>query len=172
MGLLNRIRTRINYTIRFGVDLLASKYAGLYSERAFLHQYQVWGDETRLKIAPTAIVNNALFNVSSGNITLEDYVFFGHNVSIITGNHDIKKYGLERISSSPKFGRDIIIKKGVFIGSNATLLGPCVIGENAVIGACCLIHDDIPPSTICYSNNPVMLKKITPNPQVCIQKTE
>jgi acetyltransferase-like isoleucine patch superfamily enzyme len=160
VSFFNRLKNRVNYTIQYSVDLIAHKYGGLYAKRAFLHQYQVWGDETRIKIAPTAIVNNALFNVSSGNILIEDYVFFGHNVSILTGTHDVKKYGLERINASPKSGRDIIIKKGVFVASNATILGPCVIGENSVIGACCLIHEDIPPSTICYSNNPVKFKKI------------
>jgi acetyltransferase-like isoleucine patch superfamily enzyme len=172
MRLLSRVKNRVNYTIQFGVDLIANKYAGLYTKRAFLNQYQVWGDESRLKIAPTAIVNNALFNLSSGNIILEDYVFFGHNVTILTGTHDVKKCGLERINKTPKTGRDVLIKKGVFVASNATILGPCVIGENAVIGACCFIHEDVPSSTICYANNPIILKKINLDPQACVQKKE
>lgn len=136
--------------------ILAKKYI----KRVFLTQYQVWGDESRLKIAPTAIVNNALFNLSSGTIVIEDNVFFGHNVCIITGTHDFTKFGSERIRAFPTFGRDVVIRKGVFVGSNVTILGPCVIGENSVIGACCLIHDDVPPYSVCHSNNSVTIKKI------------
>ena len=35
----------------------------------------------------------------------------------------------------PLTGHDIIIKKGAWIGSNCTIIGPCIIGENAVIAA-------------------------------------
>lgn len=40
-----------------------------------LMQYLVFGDSTRLQLSPTCTVNNALFNLSSGNITVGDYVF-------------------------------------------------------------------------------------------------
>ena len=123
-------------------------------------QYLVYGNESRLILAKTAILQNALFNVMSGKIIVEDYVFFGHNVSILTGTHDYHKTGSERQKAVPSSGRDIIIKKGVWIASNATILGPCVIGENSVIGPCCLIDKDVPPSTVCTSGTTVEFKKI------------
>ena len=53
-----------------------------------LHQPLIYGDATRLHIHPTAVVNNALFNLSSGDITVGRHAFFGHNVAILTGTHD------------------------------------------------------------------------------------
>lgn len=134
--------------------------ASLFLEDFLLKQYLVFGDKSRLKIAPTAVVGNALFNTNSGNIIIEDDVFFGHNVSVLTGTHNYKKFGLERRLSGTPSGREVIIKKGVWVASNATILGPCTIGENSVIGACCLIYKDVPPNTICFSGSPLTLREI------------
>lgn len=125
-----------------------------------LETYLVWGDESRLKIAPTANVTNTFFNLYSGRIVIEDYVLCGHNVCIITGKHDYEKTGFERVQSIPQVGRDVTVKKGAWIGSNVTILGPCTIGENSVIAAGCLINRDVPPDTICFPGNSLVLKEI------------
>lgn len=111
-----------------------------------LKEYFVHGNPSRLSIGEDVIVNNALFNLSSGNIKLEENVFFGHNVSLLTGTHDISKIGRERRSAVPREGRDIIVRKGVWIASNSTVIGPCEIGENSVIGACSLVISNVPPN--------------------------
>ena len=108
----------------------------------------VHGEESRLHVAPTAIVNNALFNLSSGHITVGEHAFFGHNVSVLTGTHDVKKFGAERQTASPKEGRDVVIGEGVWVASNATVLGPCTIGDHAVVGACSLVQDDVAPYAV------------------------
>lgn len=113
-----------------------------------LRQYQVFGDESRLSIAPTASVQNALLNVKSGRITIEDHVFFGHNVTIVTGTHDIRKFGAERAASMPSSGYDVLIKKGAWLATNVTIIGPCTIGENAVVAACSLVREDVPPYSV------------------------
>lgn len=50
----------------------------------------------------------------------------------------------------PTQGNDIIIGKGVWLCSNATILGPCSIGDNSVIaaGAVVLANTVVPPDTI------------------------
>ena len=77
---------------------------------------------------------NTLLNVASGNICIGDDTFFGHNVMVITGIHDILKTGIER-HDYPEVGRDIRIGRGVWIASGAIILGPCEIGDNAVVSA-------------------------------------
>lgn len=158
---------KVNTTTRIVRDFLGKILAipvnhalKRYLANFLLNEYLVWGDESRLKIAPTADVSNTLFNLASGKIIIEDHVFCGHNVCIITGTHDYEKTGLERYQSIPRSGRDVIVKKGAFIASNVTILGPCVIGENSVIGAGCLICRDVPPNTICFSGNPIVMKEI------------
>lgn len=95
----------------------------------------VWGDPTRLRISPTARMLNTLFNTSSGCIVIGEYTFASHNVSIITGHHDYRLVLEQRISTIADEGRDIIIGKGVWLCSNTLILGPCRIGDHAVIAA-------------------------------------
>jgi acetyltransferase-like isoleucine patch superfamily enzyme len=97
-----------------------------------------------------------LFNLASGSITIEEEVFFCHNVSLLTGTHDISKTGSERKISVPRQWRDIVIRKGVWIASNATIIGPCEIGENSVIGACSLVIGDVLPNCL-YAGIPAKL---------------
>jgi len=108
----------------------------------------VHGDESRLHVASTAIVNNALFNLSGGHVTVGEHAFFGHNVSVLTGTHDVKKFGAERQKAIVGEGRDVVIGEGVWIASNATVVGPCTIGDHAVVGACSLVQRDVEPYTI------------------------
>ncbi len=119
-----------------------------YLKRRSLHEYSVYGDEDRLEIATTAVVNNALFNLSSGRVRVEDYAFFGHNVSLLTGTHDYCKLDRERQRAVPTSGHDIMIGRGAWLASNVTVLGPCTVGEHAVVGACSLVCENVPPYAI------------------------
>src|SRR5215213_10078691 len=101
-----------------------------------MYQYLVHGDRSRLHVHPTAVVNNALFNVGSGDITVGEYAFFGHNVSVLTGTHDIAKFGRERQLAIPRSGRDIVIEAGAWVASNA------------VVGGGSLVIGDVAPYTI------------------------
>jgi acetyltransferase-like isoleucine patch superfamily enzyme len=112
-----------------------------------LNHYLVFGAPKRLKIAASAVVHNALFNTMSGSISIEEDVCFGHSVSVITGTHDADAVG-EKRRNFPTSGRDITIKRGAWIASNSTILGPCVIGEDAVVATCSLVRNDVPPRTI------------------------
>ena len=91
---------------------------------------------------------NTLFNLSAGTITVAEYTFAGHNVSIITGTHEYNLLLQERMCDIPRDGRDIEIGKGVWIGSNAVILGPCRIGDHAVIAAGAIVTTDVEPFTI------------------------
>ena len=113
-----------------------------------LYRYQVHGDRSRLHIDPTAVINNALFNVSAGDITVGRYAFFGHNVCVLTGTHDIQKFGRERQLAFPRSGHDVIIHEGAWVASNALVLGPCEIGAHAVVAAGSLVLRDVAPYTI------------------------
>ena len=118
------------------------------SDEELLTRRLVHGDESRLHLAPTAVVNNALFNLSAGDVTVGEHAFFGHNVSILTGTHDVKKFGAERQKAHPTEGRDVVIGEGVWLATNVTVLGPCTIGDNAVVGACSLVQGDVEPYAV------------------------
>ena len=128
-----------------------------------LFRMLVYGDRAKLHLAPTAVVNNALFNLSSGEITVGEYAFFGHNVSVLTGTHDWTTFGAERQVAVPKSGRDVGIEEGVWVSSNATVVGPCRIGAHAVVGVGSLVLRDVEPYTI-VAGNPARVIRTIPRP--------
>ena len=95
----------------------------------------IWGDTSRLEISEKAAVNACFFNTNSGRISIGDYTFAGSGVSILAGSHDTELSGYLRRDSEYKEGFDITIGKGVWLASNSTILGPCVIEDDAVIAA-------------------------------------
>jgi len=134
----------------------ALKLDALYSHR--------WhGDESRLRIDETAIVNNALFNVSGGTITVGKDAFFGHDVAILTGTHDIEKFGRERQLAFPRSGRDVVIGEGVWLASHVLVLGPLTIGEHAVVAGGSLVREDVAPYTV-VAGRPAKVVRTIPRP--------
>lgn len=115
--------------------------------RAMMHRHFVWGDSARLSISDSAQVHNALFNTMSGAITVEDHVFFGHNVVLLTGTHDVHAVRELRMQTIPQQGRDIVVRAGAWIATNSTIIGPAVIGEDSVVGAGAVVIGDVEPRT-------------------------
>ena len=113
-----------------------------------LTTFRVYGSEKRLNVDSKAKVANSLFNTFSGNIRIDEYAFTGHNVSFLTGSHDYHLFDEERMIDIPLEGNDIHVKKGAWIGSNSTIIGPCIIYENAVIAAGSVVINDVEKNTI------------------------
>ncbi len=143
------------------LDKFLKRYLADFFDESMKSRPVIFGDPARLTVAPTAIVNNALFNTKSGSIVVEDDVFFGHSVSLITGTHDFSVFGQDRKNSIPKEGRDIIIGRGAWICSNATILGPCEIGEHSVVAAAAVTKGDVMPFAI-YAGVPARLIRKIP----------
>ena len=51
-----------------------------------------------------------------------------------------------------------MVGKDCWIGSNVTILKGVRIGDNTVIGAGCLIRQDIPANSIVYNNGDILIK--------------
>jgi acetyltransferase-like isoleucine patch superfamily enzyme len=118
-----------------------------------LKTYQVWGDKSRIQIGKDVHLNDALINTVSGNVIIGDEAFMGHGVSLLTGTHDYHKIGIERQTSIPSHGRDILIGKGVWIASKAIVLGPCEIGEHSVIAAGSIVKGKVQSHSV-YAGAP------------------
>ncbi|HGF2963651.1 acyltransferase [Burkholderia multivorans] len=114
--------------------LWAERLAPMLAQRLATTPVLFGGDWSRVEIGENVHLVNTLLNVSSGRISIGEQTFFGHNVSLITGTHDVASVMADR-HDYPRNGRDIVIGKGVWIASNAIVLGPCTIGDHAVIAA-------------------------------------
>ncbi|WP_231711110.1 acyltransferase [Xanthobacter dioxanivorans] len=112
------------------------------------HPYIVGEHGPYCSIHPTAAINNAILNATSGVITVGEHAFFGHGVNLLAGTHDPMKIGFDRQRMIPGSGYDITIERGAWIATNATIIGPCRIGENAVVAAGAVVVADVPPNTL------------------------
>jgi acetyltransferase-like isoleucine patch superfamily enzyme len=164
MRLLDRVIAR---ALRGPIEaLVAEQVAQTVSQRVqelkldALYSYRWHGDRSRLHIPDTAVVNNALFNLSGGTITLGEYAFFGHDVAVLTGTHDIARFGRDRQLGFPRSGRDVVIGEGVWLASHVLVLGPVTIGDHAVVAAGSLVREDIEPYTVVAGRPAKVVKKI------------
>jgi acetyltransferase-like isoleucine patch superfamily enzyme len=153
--LRRRLGERLDLWLRERVEPLVSECVGreLAAEReGELTRPRRWGPDGRVRIAASAVVNDALLNTVSGSITVEEHAFFGHGVALLTGTHDVARLGLERQRAVPADGRDIVVGRGAWVSSRAIVLGPCRIGANAVVAAGAVVTADVPPGAIVAGN--------------------
>jgi acetyltransferase-like isoleucine patch superfamily enzyme len=127
---------------------IVEEVAGEVYIRNSLKQVRIWGDSSRLVIGKNVHLNNAIINTVSGTVTIKSTAFLGHSVSLLTGTHDYEQVGAARQVAVPKSGRDIVVGEGVWIASNVTVIGPCEIGENAVIGSGSVVTGKIQANSI------------------------
>lgn len=137
----SRIREWIEWHLVWG-------WFGELARRAVIYRPYYFGIPDRVTLGEGSNVNGALLNTNGGTITFGDYSFTGHGVQLLTGTHDISKLGAERFSTMPSTGRDIVIGSGVWLASGCMVLGPCVIGDNAVVAAGAVVTGDVPPGAI------------------------
>jgi acetyltransferase-like isoleucine patch superfamily enzyme len=108
----------------------------------------VSGPVSRVRVSETAGLANVLINTVGGSVDIGDYVFFGHDVLLLTGTHDFAVKGLDRQVPHKKLDRSIVIENGAWIASRSVIIGPCRIGANAVIGCGCVVDFDVPADTV------------------------
>lgn len=142
----NPLRARLGRELHRIIDARLEQ-----ARRRWLQQPQVFGSHEHLAIHPTAVVNDALFNTTSGTVTIGEHVFFGHGVMVLCGDHDITKRGEAR-KLGYKVGRDhgfdVVIEDGAWLASRAVVIGPCRIGANAVVCAGAVVTHDVEPATM------------------------
>lgn len=93
-----------------------------------------------------------------GGITLEDGVFIGPNVNIITENHAEEPELRHNVYTKP-----ILIKRNAWIGAAAIILPGVTIGENAIVAAGAVVTKDVPDNMIVGGNPAKIIRKIKTN---------
>jgi acetyltransferase-like isoleucine patch superfamily enzyme len=111
-------------------------------------QPTVHGPMSRLRVGNSVGLGNVLINTYGGCVDIGDYVFFGHDVLLLTGTHDFREVGPKRQVTLRTTSRSIIIERGAWITSGSIIIGPCRIGANAVVGCGCIIDFDVPANTM------------------------
>ena len=118
------------------------------------------------------------FRLPSGKLILHDGVFINNSCSfncmerIEIGNgtmmgegvrfydHD-HSYTAEKIEKWQWTTAPIRVGRDCWIGSNVTILKGVTIGDNTIIGAGCLIRNDVPENSVVYNDGHLCVKKRT-----------
>ena len=96
----------------------------------------------RLKIGKHTHINRKCFFDARAGIFIGDNVSVSHQVSLLTGSHDINSVNFAGIFEK------IVIQDYVWIGVNATVLKGVTIGEGAVVSAGAVVVKDVEPYTV------------------------
>lgn len=106
------------------------------------------------------IGNNVFINAGckmqdQGGIVIEDGTQLGHNVTLVTVNHDVDpdKRRLMHLGS-------IHIGKNVWIGAGSIITGGVTIGDNAIIAAGAVVTKDVPSDVLAGGVPARVIKKL------------
>ena len=116
------------------------------------------------------------FHVSSGKLILHDGVFVNNSCSfncmerIEVGNgtmmgEGVRFYDHDHVYTAEKIEKwqwttaPIRVGRDCWIGSNVTILKGVTIGDNTIIGAGCLIRNDIPANSVVYNDGNLVVKE-------------
>ena len=116
------------------------------------------------------------FHVSSGKLILHDGVFINNSCSfncierieIGAGTmmgEGVRFYDHDHIYTAEKIEKwqwttaPIRVGRDCWIGSNVTILKGVTIGDNTIIGAGCLIRNDVPANSVVYNDGNLVVKE-------------
>ncbi len=144
----NRIKIhwiqRISPLCALKVFSKGSLQIGRNTEFAAYCDFEVHGNG-KLIIGDGVYLNRYCMISAQNKITIGEGCLFGPGVKIFDNNH---KYTLENGVSTELTSAPITIGKHCWIASNVIILKGSTIGNNCVIGAGCIIHEDVPDGTV------------------------
>lgn len=108
-----------------------------------------------IRFGKKVFVNSGCMFMDRGGITLEDGVFVGPNVNIITENHAEEPELRHNVYTRP-----ILIKRNAWIGAAAVILPGVTVGENAIVAAGAVVSKDVPDDSIAGGVPARVIRKI------------
>ena len=108
-----------------------------------------------IHIGENVFINSNCTMQDQGGIYIGNDVLIGHNVCLLTLNHDFDIEKRAELHPSP-----VHIENKAWIGSNATILPGVTIGEGAIVAAGAVVTKDVEAKTIVGGVPAKFIKKI------------
>lgn len=158
MNILMKTILRWAKSIRFRLKLFSLKL--MYGNQIEFSRFNfrnnlriVISKKGRLKIGNGVFFNNGCSINVLNKIHIGNNCAFGENVKLYDHNHKYKDISVS-IKKQGFTTDEIIIEDDCWIGSNVVILKGVHIGKHSIIGAGCVIYEDIPENsvTVCKQN--------------------
>jgi len=94
-----------------------------------------------LEVRDDVFLNRCVFLDTKGGITLCDYVGLAEDVQIFTHKHSESDHVVRKYEK-------VLLQDFVMVNSGAMILPGVTIGEQAIVAARALVHDDVPPNAV------------------------
>jgi acetyltransferase-like isoleucine patch superfamily enzyme len=88
-------------------------------------------------------INHDCSFLDLGGITLEDDVWIGPKVCLVTENHPLDPKDRHSLICNP-----ILLKRNAWIGAGAIVLPGVTVGENSVVAAGSVVSKDVPDNVV------------------------
>jgi len=97
-----------------------------------------------LKIGANCFIGDEVLIDLADDTTLEDDVTLAERVTILTHvNVGFRDHPLQRYF--PSYSQGVVLKRGCFVGTNATILPGVTVGECSFVGAGAVVREDVSP---------------------------
>lgn len=96
-----------------------------------------------IHVSDGVFINACCHFQDHGGVTIGEGSQIGHNVVFATLNHGIEPEKRKYTVPAP-----ITVGKGVWIGSNSTILSGVTIGDNSIVAAGAVVTKDVPANVI------------------------
>jgi acetyltransferase-like isoleucine patch superfamily enzyme len=143
--------TRLLPPFEFGrVRVLLLRLGGVRIGHGTIFAGRVWiggGSHPfrRLQIGPRCFINDEIRFDTSGQITIGDSVYVGHDVAIITSSHEI---GPPWCRAGTNTVEPVVIGSGTWLGARALILPGVTIGEGAIVASGSVVNRSVPPHEV------------------------
>lgn len=107
----------------------------------------------RVKIGKNVFINTNALMMGRGGITIEDDVLVAANVSLISNNHDMYERQV-------LLCKEVVVRKGAWIGAGATILPGVTVGRYAVVGAASVVTRDVPDFAVVVGSPAKVVKML------------
>lgn len=123
------------------------------SVRMFPPFYTAFGKFTT--VGRGVFVNFGCTFLDRGGITLEDEVFIGPNVQLLTENHPERPSERRNVYTKP-----ILIRRGAWIGAGAIVLPGVTVGRHSIVAAGAVVTKEVPDGVIVAGNPARIMREI------------
>lgn len=151
-------RISVNCSFGFGAFIVGEKYISIGDNVIFDRDLQLTASPFLPQNEPQLIIGDNCIFGKENHITCVNSIIIGKNLRtgnnvLITDNSHGNPSNKEEMYLSPELrpihsNGGIHIGDNVWIGSKATILPGCNIGDGAIIGANAVVTKDIPPYSI------------------------